>query len=94
MLKPAVIAALNSLLEPVQKAFQSSSEWQEIETKAYPPPPKKVKREKKIGTKYAGGGKPPVSAKPDGQVEGKGAGKTSLGDSASAALNNLAVKDE
>ena len=42
-LKPAVTAALNTLLEPVQAEFQATPAWQEIEQKAYPPPPAEVR---------------------------------------------------
>lgn len=52
--------ALIALLEPVQKAFKESSEWQEIAQKAYPPPPKeeKKKKEKKDkGSRYPGAAK-------------------------------------
>lgn len=69
LLKPAVTAALLDLLAPIQAEFQDSKEWQEIEQKAYPPPPgsqKKVKKPKDKGSKHPG-----VQAKPDGHVEGK-----------------------
>jgi len=55
LLKPAVSTALNKLLAPIQAAFQSSPEWQEITLKAYPPPEKKEKKEKKVkkmGTRH------------------------------------------
>ena len=45
--------ALVELMAPIQTKFQASPEWQEIMLKAYPPPPKKAKKEKKIGTHYA-----------------------------------------
>ncbi|KAI9890574.1 MAG: hypothetical protein M1814_003772 [Vezdaea aestivalis] len=90
-LKPAVTAALITLLEPVQAAFKASKEWQELETKAYPPPSKKVKKERKIGTKYAGGQPGPIEGKPDGSVKGDAADKTTLADDADAAMKKLAV---
>jgi tyrosyl-tRNA synthetase len=54
LLKPAVAKALNELLAPIQAAFQSSSEWQEIALKAYPPPPKKEKKVKDKGSRHPG----------------------------------------
>ncbi|KAI0006308.1 tyrosyl-tRNA synthetase, class Ib [Xylariaceae sp. FL0662B] len=54
LLKPAVAAALNSLLEPIQAAYQSSSEWKETALKAYPPPPKKEKKVKDKGSRHPG----------------------------------------
>jgi len=67
LLKPAVYLALNNLLAPIQKAYSTSSEWQEIALKAYPDeddlPPKKEKKEKKEkkvknrGTHYPGASK-------------------------------------
>jgi tyrosyl-tRNA synthetase len=54
ILKPAVSAALNKLLAPIQKAYHASAEWQEIALKAYPPPPKKEKKVKKQGTQHPG----------------------------------------
>lgn len=53
LLKAAVTTALNKLLEPIQTAFNASKEWQDITESAYPPlppPPKKVKKEKNLGT--------------------------------------------
>ncbi|KAI1340468.1 tyrosyl-tRNA synthetase [Xylariaceae sp. FL0016] len=58
LLKPAVTKALNAILEPVQAAFQASTEWQEIAQKAYPPPPKKEKKVKNKGTRHPGSNKP------------------------------------
>jgi tyrosyl-tRNA synthetase len=54
LLKPAVAKALNELLAPIQAAFQSSSDWQEIALKAYPPPPKKEKKVKDKGSRHPG----------------------------------------
>jgi len=53
-LKPAVAAGLNKLLAPIQEAYHASPEWQEIALKAYPPPSKKEKKVKKVGTQYPG----------------------------------------
>ncbi|KAF5974378.1 tyrosyl-tRNA synthetase [Fusarium coicis] len=36
MIKPAVIKALDDLLEPIRKAFESDDEWQRIAELAYP----------------------------------------------------------
>jgi tyrosyl-tRNA synthetase len=48
-------------LEPIQKEYQATPEWKEVETLAYPPPeaikPVKKVKEKKIGTKAPGAGK-------------------------------------
>jgi len=54
LLKPAVAAALNKLLAPIQEAYSASSEWQEIALKAYPPEPKKEKKVKNKGTQHPG----------------------------------------
>ncbi|KAH8694889.1 putative tyrosyl-tRNA synthetase [Talaromyces proteolyticus] len=56
LLKPAVADALNSLMAPIQKAYQDSPEWQEITLKAYPPAvvPKKQKKVKDKGSRYPG----------------------------------------
>jgi tyrosyl-tRNA synthetase len=48
-----VAKALIKLMEPIQAAYQASSEWKEIALKAYPP----VQKEKKIkdkGSRYPG----------------------------------------
>lgn len=69
LLKPAVTAALMDLLAPIQAEFQASKEWQEIEQKAYPPPPsekKKVKKPKDKGSRHPG-----AQAMPDGHIEGQ-----------------------
>jgi tyrosyl-tRNA synthetase len=94
-LKPAVTEALLEILGPIRKAFEESKEWQEVETKAYPPPPpepKKAKKVKNLGTGFPG--KKPegaangsVEAKPDGHVEGEGAHEVSVG------VSKLDVKD-
>jgi tyrosyl-tRNA synthetase len=55
LLKPAVTKALHDILIPIQEAYNASKEWQEITLLAYPPPEKKQKKVKKIGTRYPGG---------------------------------------
>lgn len=45
-LKAAVAEAVASLLEPIQKAFETSEEWQKIEKLAYPPPVSETKKKK------------------------------------------------
>jgi tyrosyl-tRNA synthetase len=54
LLKPAVAKALIELTAPIQVAYQASREWQEISSRAYPPPPKKEKKVKNKGTRYPG----------------------------------------
>ncbi|RAO73087.1 uncharacterized protein BHQ10_009099 [Talaromyces amestolkiae] len=54
LLKPAAAEALIRLMEPINKAYEASPEWQEINLKAYPPPPKKEKKVKNKGTRYPG----------------------------------------
>ncbi|KYK60541.1 tyrosyl-tRNA synthetase, class Ib [Drechmeria coniospora] len=54
ILKPAVAAALIKLLAPIHAAFEASKEWQDINLKAYPPPPKKEKKVKNKGTRHPG----------------------------------------
>ncbi|RDW63014.1 tyrosine--tRNA ligase TYS1 [Aspergillus mulundensis] len=55
-LKPAVTAALTSLMAPIQEAYQASPEWQEITAQAYPPPvvEKKQRKVKDKGTRHPG----------------------------------------
>ncbi|KAI0437048.1 tyrosyl-tRNA synthetase [Xylaria telfairii] len=67
LLKPAVTKALHDIMIPIQEAYNSSKEWQEVTLLAYPPPEKKQKKVKKVGTRPPGGGKaqnapPDVSA--------------------------------
>jgi tyrosyl-tRNA synthetase len=45
---------LHDILIPIQEAYNSSKEWQEITPLAYPLPEKKQKKPKKIGTRYPG----------------------------------------
>ncbi|RJE24386.1 tyrosyl-tRNA synthetase [Aspergillus sclerotialis] len=48
LLKPAVADAIVNLTAPIREAYAKSPEWQEITSKAYPPPePPKPKKEKK-----------------------------------------------
>ncbi|RWA14893.1 hypothetical protein EKO27_g149 [Xylaria grammica] len=56
LLKPAVTKALHDILIPIQDAYNASKEWQEITLLAYPPPEKKQKKVKKIGTRYPSAG--------------------------------------
>ncbi|ORY11809.1 hypothetical protein BCR34DRAFT_483544 [Clohesyomyces aquaticus] len=93
MLKPAVTEALITLLEPIQAEFQASSEWKEIETKAYPPPPAPVKKEKKKKDKGSFYPKK-VEAKADGHVEGADKAKVDVGeDSGAKAIEKLGLED-
>lgn len=71
MLKPAVTSALLELLDPIQKEFKESREWQDIEQKAYPSDQakKKEKKVKNLGTRFPGAVKQ-IDTKPDGHVEG------------------------
>ncbi|KAJ9659031.1 Tyrosine--tRNA ligase cytoplasmic [Coniosporium apollinis] len=92
-LKAAVTDALIVLLESVQKDFQASPEWQEVEKKAYPPaePEKKKKQKKDKGSKYPGAAKQ-VEAQPDGSVEGESQAEVSLDKDAQAALEKLELE--
>ena len=82
-----------ALLEPIQADFQASSEWQEIEKKAYPPPEakKKDKKVKDKGSKHPGVAKD-VQAQPDGSVEGRKKEQVNLGTGAEEALERLDVQ--
>jgi tyrosyl-tRNA synthetase len=62
LLKPAVTAALNAILAPIQAKFEASKEWQDITLKAYPPveAPKKEKKVKNKGTRFPGAQNAPV----------------------------------
>jgi tyrosyl-tRNA synthetase len=46
-LKVAVTKAVNSLLNPIRKAFASDEEWQKVEKLAYPDPVAKPEKKKK-----------------------------------------------
>lgn len=80
---------MNEILAPVQAAFKASTEWQEIEKKAYPPPaaPEKKKKVKNLGTRFPGA----VKAQPDGSVQGEGAQEVSVGKDVQDAMKNLEV---
>lgn len=80
------------LLAPVQAEFEASSEWQEIEKQAYPPPEVK-KKEKKVkdkGSKHPG--TKAVEAEPDGHVKGAGKDQVNLASGAEAAMQHLSVE--
>jgi tyrosyl-tRNA synthetase len=68
-LKPAIAAALNKVLAPIQEAYFASSEWKEIALKAYPPDPPEAAKGKKVkknrGTKYPGAKKEDTKASED-----------------------------
>ncbi|KAI0403994.1 tyrosyl-tRNA synthetase [Xylaria palmicola] len=65
LLKPAVTKALHDILIPIQDAYNASKEWQDITLLAYPPPEKKQKKVKKIGTRYPGAPPAASDATPD-----------------------------
>jgi len=92
LLKAGVTAALIELLAPIQAEFQASSEWQDIEKKAYPPaePAKKKKQPKDKGTRHPG----IVKAHPDGSLEGAGKEKAEVGTGTEAAMEKLAVNGQ
>ncbi|KAL5002187.1 hypothetical protein BDV10DRAFT_181872 [Aspergillus recurvatus] len=75
-LKPAVTAALTSLMAPIQAAYQASPEWQEITAQAYPPPvvEKKQKKVKSKGTRHPGA-QAQAQAQAEAQAEVEGTGK-------------------
>ena len=89
LLKAGASAALVDLLAPIQKEFQASSEWQDIEKKAYPPaePVKKKKQPKDKGSRHPGN----IKAKPDGSIEGANKQEVDVGKNAADAMQNLAV---
>lgn len=96
-LKPAVTAALLEILAPIRKTFEESKEWQEVEKKAYPPPPaseKKPKKVKNLGSRFPGA-KPAagLEVKPDGHLEGPGAQEASVGKSTEEAMSKLSVAE-
>lgn len=96
-LKPAVTEAMLEILNPIRQAFEASKEWQEIEQKAYPPPPaptKKVKKTKDLGSRHPGAkgdANGSIEAKPDGHIEGKEAQEASVGKTTEAAMKRLSV---
>ena len=93
LLKGGASEALVNLLAPIQAEFQASSEWQDIEKKAYPPaePAKKKKQPKDKGSRYPGAH---VAAKPDGSVEGEGKKQVEVGKTAEAAMSNLEINGQ
>ncbi|KAL8696043.1 MAG: hypothetical protein Q9224_003005 [Gallowayella concinna] len=93
LLKPAIIKALQDLLQPLQAEYDASVEWQEIANKAYPPPEvkKKDKKAKDRGTKFPVA-KGEVEAKPDGHVEGNAQDQVNLGTGAEEAMDKLDVQ--
>ncbi|KAK3359606.1 tyrosyl-tRNA synthetase [Lasiosphaeria hispida] len=73
LLKPAVSKALNTLLAPIQAAYQANKEWRAIALKAYPEEDKKkkVKKVKDKGSRYPGGAaKDGAPAPEDGEAAG------------------------
>ncbi|EMC95949.1 hypothetical protein BAUCODRAFT_509803 [Baudoinia panamericana UAMH 10762] len=102
-LKPAVTEALLAILKPIREEYESSKEWQEVELRAYPPPPQAAKKEKKVknlGSRFpggrAGGGEAngSLEAKPDGEVVGEGAHEVSVGKSTEEGLEKLSLAQE
>lgn len=89
LLKAGAADALVELLAPIQQEFQSSTEWQEIEKKAYPPaePAKKKKQPKDKGSRYPGAGSLKTNA--DGSIQGAGKESLEVGKSADEALSKL-----
>ncbi|EXL40797.1 tyrosyl-tRNA synthetase [Fusarium oxysporum f. sp. radicis-lycopersici 26381] len=53
MIKPALIKALNDLLDPIRKDFDSGEDWKRVADLAYPAEvkPEKTKKEKKDGNR-------------------------------------------
>ncbi len=89
LLKSAVTTALNDVLAPIQADYQADATWQDITLKAYPPPiaEKKIKKEKKKGTKH-----PELVANADGSVKGEGREEAELGNgTADGMMEKLAV---
>ncbi|KAL8874242.1 MAG: hypothetical protein Q9174_000398 [Haloplaca sp. 1 TL-2023] len=93
LIKGAVTKALIDLLQPIQADYQSSSEWQEMTTKAYPPTEakKKEKKVKNLGTRFPGA-KGGIEAKADGHIEGAEKDRVNLAAGAKEAMNNLDLK--
>ncbi|KAJ5625244.1 tyrosyl-tRNA synthetase [Penicillium lagena] len=95
LLKPAVSTALNRLLAPISAEFQASTDWQEVEKKAYPveaPKEKKQKQKKDKGSRHPGAGAKPSEVQAD---EGKDlptqATKEDVGASAADAMEKMSV---
>jgi len=102
-LKPAVTDALLEILAPIRKTFDETKDWQEVEQKAYPPPPapeKKQKKVKNLGTRFPGakGGEKAEAAngsievQADGHVEGPKAQEVSVGKTTEEAMKKLSVE--
>ena len=88
LLKSGVTEALLELLKPIQDEFRQSTEWQEIEKKAYPPPETK-KKEKKVkdkGSRHPGAATAKV-------VDGEGNGKVDATSGATEAVQKLDMKN-
>ncbi|KAJ4250614.1 Tyrosine--tRNA ligase cytoplasmic [Fusarium torreyae] len=68
ILKPAVTAGLNAIMDPIRAEFETSKEWQEITLKAYPPPAKKEKKVKNRGTRFPGAKEGEAKQNPEGDV--------------------------
>ncbi|KAI9701821.1 MAG: hypothetical protein M1836_001165 [Candelina mexicana] len=96
LLKSGVTSALLSLLEPIRAEFDSSPEWQEIETKAYPPPveEKKKKKPKDKGSRHPGAAAAAkgVQAQADGSVEGSRKEAFSVSSGAEKAMEKLEIR--
>ena len=93
-MKPAVTAALNRLLAPIQAEFEVSTEWQEIEKKAYPveaPKEKKQKQKKDKGSRHPGAAKASEVQAEEGKDLPKQSTKEDVGTSAADAMDKLAV---
>ncbi|KAF4455232.1 tyrosyl-trna synthetase [Fusarium austroafricanum] len=54
MLKAAVATGLNEIMAPIRAEYEASKEWLEVTLKAYPPPSKKEKKIKNLGTRFPG----------------------------------------
>lgn len=93
-LKPAVTAALCRLLEPIQAEFQASTEWQEIEKKAYPaevPKEKKVKQKKDKGSRYPVAKASETQAEEGKDVNAEPTTQADVGKSAAEAMDKLSM---
>ncbi|PWN49850.1 putative TYS1-tyrosyl-tRNA synthetase [Violaceomyces palustris] len=108
-LKKAVSTAINTLLEPVQKFYQTSEEFQKVKNEAYPEeaPVKKPKKEKKVNPRFAhlipkskGGtaeseeaAAAAVEAEKTEQVEASGKENPNPADNSKVGLENLKIDD-
>ena len=87
LLKSGVTDALLDLMKPIQDEFRESTEWQDIEKKAYPPPEVK-KKEKKVkdkGSRHPGAA---VAKAADGAGKDQGEGASG----AAEAVQKLDIK--